>query len=155
MAQSEARPIGDQEVAGSISSRSDNILSFRLIIKYEMPHHKTDDYNDSRGEILTLTTLWTVSADGKSMIFFLIFLENRIWHFMQIVSSGDNLHDMSNPIFGISKKNSSKCRLLKSLSSRQSVRTIAGRYTYSVGTIICVQHEKTTLTPCMGNEGPG
>ena len=25
--------------------------------------------------------------------------ENRIWHFMQIVSLGDNLHEMSNPVF--------------------------------------------------------
>ena len=25
--------------------------------------------------------------------------ENRIWHFMQIVSTGDNLHEMSNPVF--------------------------------------------------------
>ena len=32
-------------------------------------------------------------------IFFLFFLENRIWLFMQIVSSGDNLHEMSDPIF--------------------------------------------------------
>ena len=25
--------------------------------------------------------------------------ENEIWHFMQIVSLGDNLHEMSDPIF--------------------------------------------------------
>ena len=31
-------------------------------------------------------------------IFFLFLPENRIWHFMQIVSYGDNLHEMSNPI---------------------------------------------------------
>ena len=36
---------------------------------------------------------------GKLMIFFLFFLENRIWYFMQIVSLGDNLHAVSNPIF--------------------------------------------------------
>ena len=24
---------------------------------------------------------------------------NRIWHFMQIVSLGDNLHEVSDPIF--------------------------------------------------------
>ena len=29
---------------------------------------------------------------------FYLFLENRIWHFMQIVSNGDNLHEMSNPV---------------------------------------------------------
>ena len=48
---------------------------------------------------LTFTTLWAFLADGKLMIFFLFFLENRIWHFMQIVSSGDNLHEISNPVF--------------------------------------------------------
>ena len=32
-------------------------------------------------------------------MFFLTFLENRIWHLMQIVSSGDNLYDVSDPIF--------------------------------------------------------
>ena len=30
---------------------------------------------------------------------FLIFQENRIWHFMQIVSLGNNLHEVSDPIF--------------------------------------------------------
>ena len=33
------------------------------------------------------------------MIFFLFFLENGISHFMQIVSLGDNLHEVSYPIF--------------------------------------------------------
>ena len=28
-----------------------------------------------------------------------------IWHFMQIVSTGDNLHEMSNPVFRENKKN--------------------------------------------------
>ena len=36
--------------------------------------------------ILHLTMLWAYPADDKLMIFFLIFLENRIRHFMQIVS---------------------------------------------------------------------
>ena len=35
---------------------------------------------------LALATLWADSADYKLVIFFLLFLENRIWHFMQIVS---------------------------------------------------------------------
>ena len=48
---------------------------------------------------LTFTTLWAFSIDGKLMIFFLFFRVNWIWHFMQIVSSGDNLHEMSNPVF--------------------------------------------------------
>ena len=29
---------------------------------------------------------------------FLIFPENRIWHLMQIIPIGDNLHEMSNPV---------------------------------------------------------
>ena len=48
---------------------------------------------------LTFTTLWAFSADDRLMIFFLFFPENRIWHFMQIVSLGDNLHEMSYPVF--------------------------------------------------------
>ena len=39
------------------------------------------------------------SADDTLMIFFIFFLENRIWRFMQIVSIGDNLHQMSKPAF--------------------------------------------------------
>ena len=31
--------------------------------------------------------------------FFLFFPENSIWPFMQIVYTGDNLHEMSNPVF--------------------------------------------------------
>ena len=50
-------------------------------------------------QLLTFTTLWAFSADDKMMLFFLFFPENRIWHFMQIVSLGDNLHEMSNPVF--------------------------------------------------------
>ena len=44
-------------------------------------------------------TLWANSADGKLVIFFLCLLDNRIWHFMQIVSLGDNMHEASDPIF--------------------------------------------------------
>ena len=32
-------------------------------------------------------------------IFLLFFQENVIWYFMQIVSNGDNLHEMSNSVF--------------------------------------------------------
>ena len=39
------------------------------------------------------------SADNKLMVFFLIFSENRIGHFMKIASIGDILHEMSKPIF--------------------------------------------------------
>ena len=48
-------------------------------------------------DILTFTTLLANSADNK-LTFFLFFPENRIWHFPQTVSTGDNLHEMSNPV---------------------------------------------------------
>ena len=42
---------------------------------------------------LTFSTLWAFSADDK-LIFFLFIPGNRIWHFMQIISIGDNLHEI-------------------------------------------------------------
>ena len=50
-----------------------------------------------------------------------LFPGNRIWHFMQIVSSGVILHGMSNPVSVKIKKKVSVCRPLKFLSSMQSV----------------------------------
>ena len=38
-------------------------------------------------------------------IFFLFFLEKKLLHFVQIVSRGDNLHEISKPIFWKNKKN--------------------------------------------------
>ena len=49
--------------------------------------------------ILTFATLLANAADDKMVIFFLFFSENKIWHFIQIVSIGDNLHEMSKPVF--------------------------------------------------------
>ena len=43
---------------------------------------------------------------------FLIFPENTVWHFMQIVPIGDNMHEISNPV-SWEKLDISKCRLLK------------------------------------------
>ena len=43
--------------------------------------------------------LGKITADDIMKYFFLFFLENRIRHFMQIVSIGDNLHEVSDPIF--------------------------------------------------------
>ena len=43
-----------------------------------------------------LLTYYADSADDKFGIFF---LENRTWHFMEIVSLGDSLHEVSYPIF--------------------------------------------------------
>ena len=57
---------------------------------------------------LTVTTLKANSADNK-LTFFLFFPENKLWHFMQIVSWGDNLHEMSKAYFlGKKKKKKEK-----------------------------------------------
>ena len=45
------------------------------------------------------------SAGNKLVIFF---PENMIWHFMQIVSNGNNLHEMSKPVFWKKKKKKKK-----------------------------------------------
>ena len=47
-------------------------------------------YSWALGVKLQLTTIWNI---------FRIFPQNWLWHFMQIVSNGDNLHWMSKPIF--------------------------------------------------------
>ena len=48
---------------------------------------------------------------------FLFFPENRMRHFKQVVSNGDNLLEMSNPVFWKNKKNISICHLMKILPS--------------------------------------
>ena len=61
------------------------------------------------------------------MRFFLFFPENRMWQFMQIVSSGDNLHELSNPkilFSGKKKQNISKCCLLKFFPRMLSVKKL-------------------------------
>ena len=40
-----------------------------------------------------------LSSDDILKYFFLFFPENRIWHFMQIVSNGENLHELLNAVF--------------------------------------------------------
>ena len=50
-------------------------------------------------KLLTLSTLGEIFGWWYFEIFFLFFPENRFWDFMQIVSSGYNLHEMSNPVF--------------------------------------------------------
>ena len=44
----------------------------------------------------TFKALWVDSADDKwNRYLVLLFPENKVWHFMQIVSSGDNLQEIS------------------------------------------------------------
>ena len=46
-------------------------------------------------DILTLCMLAKNFSKQNFQMFFLFFLKNKIWHFMQI----DNLHEVSDPIF--------------------------------------------------------
>ena len=50
-------------------------------------------------DYLKLRRLSNTFSRRRFKIFFLFFPEKRFWQFMQIVSSGDNLHKFSNPIF--------------------------------------------------------
>ena len=50
-------------------------------------------------ESLTLCMLGKNFSRRHFEIFFLFILDNRIWHFMQIVSYEDNLHEVSGPVF--------------------------------------------------------
>ena len=53
---------------------------------------------DDESYFYTLTFLCKLSAK-ETVIFFIYFPENRLWHFMQIVSLEDSLHEISKPIF--------------------------------------------------------
>ena len=74
----------------------------------------------SSSSVVNLYSSLNKSADDKVLIFFSYISLNRFWHSMQIVSIGDNLHGMSNPVYGKNKKNISKC-LLKILPRVLSV----------------------------------
>ena len=47
---------------------------------------------------LTLSMLCKNFIRQQFKIFFLLFQENGFWHFRQIVSYGNNFHEMSNPV---------------------------------------------------------
>ena len=49
--------------------------------------------------VLILCTLGKIFSRWYFDMFFLFIPDKRIWHFMQIVSNGDNLHEMSDPVF--------------------------------------------------------
>ena len=49
--------------------------------------------------MLNINMLMTKFSDSYKKIFFLFFLGNKSSQFMSIISNGDNLHEMSNPIY--------------------------------------------------------
>ena len=54
--------------------------------------------------IFTLNILGKNFKQQHFKTFCTFFPENRFWHFMKIVSTGDNLHEMSEPFFSGKKK---------------------------------------------------
>ena len=67
----------------------------------------------SAGQGFMLNMLGKIFSIWHIEIFFIFFPENRFWHFMHIVSNGDNLHEISNPVFwGKIRKILSICCLL-------------------------------------------
>ena len=74
------------------------------------------------GDNLTITTLLANPADNK-LIFFLFYPEYRIWHVMQIICFGHNLHEISKTSFlGKNYKYITICHLLKILFRVLSVK---------------------------------
>ena len=67
---------------------------------------------------LTLSTRGKIFSRRYFETFSLFFPRNTIRHFMQIVSNGDNLQEMSKPLFWENKKISSICRLLNMPSGK-------------------------------------
>ena len=67
----------------------------------------SSEYNSivTTAHILDYSHSWHFAWLGKILAnnilkyYSLFFLENRIWHFMQIVSLEDNVHEVSDPIF--------------------------------------------------------
>ena len=98
-----------------LNSTCDNSYVGLMTIKHKL-HSKTTFAHSFWNSIvpitvswpLTITTLWANSADDKLMIFFLFFPENRLWHFMQIISIGDCLHEMSKLVFSEKKQQKKK-----------------------------------------------
>ena len=75
----------------------------------EYPQHMLSCRNKKKylsgySSYLPLSMLGKYFSRRHFEIFFLSFPENKIWHFMQTVSNGDNLHEISNPVFWENKK---------------------------------------------------
>ena len=70
--------------------------------------------------------LWSqrCSSHWSLTVFFLFFLENRIWHFMQIVSLWDNLHGVRFYFLGKIRKNIINMSSAESAHSMVSVKIL-------------------------------
>ena len=70
-------------------------------IYLDIPLPRVMSFGDKKllSKLFKLRTLGKIFQQTALQIFFSFFPENRFRYFMQIVSKGDNLHDMSNPVF--------------------------------------------------------
>ena len=67
-----------------------NLADDKLVMFFLFCPQKTGfDISCKLFPLETICMKWQISFSGK----------NRIWHFMQIVSTGDNLHEMANLLF--------------------------------------------------------
>ena len=94
---------------------------------------------------LLRTTLWANSADNKLMIFFFLFPERRIWFFMQTVSNGDNLHEMSDHVSGVEYKKYFSMFLLKILPRVLNVDSAEQIVAHEPLVFCCNQYKKLIL----------
>ena len=76
-------------------------------------------------------------------IFFLIFLENRIWHYLQIFLLGDNLHVVSYPISRKNKEN------IIHLSSAEFIHSMVGVIEYSMYILLKTHDQVAQFTYCL------
>ena len=91
-----------------------------LTFLYISIFHIDADSSSHAAVYITLNCLWADSADDKYWWYFSYFSQKTGFNVMQIVSLGDNLHDMLNPVFYRKQKNISKCHPLKLLPSKLS-----------------------------------
>ena len=78
-------------------------------------NQKSDDDDDNVTPLHTFILMLSMLGKYFSRWHFeihLFFQETRLWHFMQIVSSGDNLHEMSKPGFCEKQETANKQCLL-------------------------------------------
>ena len=79
---------------------------------------------NTKGNSCLIVMLWVNSADHNFLILFLFFPRNRIWYFMQIVCTGDNLQEMPKPVFWEKLEKILICHLLKILPSKLSIKEV-------------------------------
>ena len=72
---------------------------YKIQLFYRWPA-ETDQIERTGLGLWGLTACWVqIAVKNILKYFFLLFPENRLCYFMQIVSLGDNLHEITNPIF--------------------------------------------------------